>query len=105
MAKTNRGPERIREYVLSVKHRGLRWADVGPTLRGWVAEGVPEHPQDGSLTQLDELMDWELGSARIVFEGGEPMPRQPVRNDRAVAALRQIAAAAQEAADALEADR
>lgn len=103
MAKTEKGPDRICGYILSVKRRGLTWGEIGPTLRGWLADGVPEHPQDGSLTQLDDLMGWELGSARAVFEGGEPRPRQGATNDRAIAALRQIAAAAAEAADALEA--
>lgn len=103
--KVSNGSERIRASIREVKATGVTWEVIGSTLRGWESDGVPDHPQDGPLSDLDALKDWEPGSARAVLLGGQPTPRKPTKTDQTIEALRRIAELAEEAAAALEEDR
>lgn len=102
---TAEGAEKLKGHIEDLKRTGLKWREVGSTLRSYL-DRVPDNPQDSTLAQLDRLKGWKVGSARAVFDGGDPIPAdetQPlVVNDRAVALMRRIAALADEAADLLE---
>lgn len=103
---TQRGRERLRDCIMEIKRSGLSWAEIGSTLRSYAENGVPANPQDATLARLDRLMGWKPGSSRVMLDGGEPTPADPVPpheiNDRAVALMRRVASLANEAADLLE---
>lgn len=103
---TAAGGTKLQMYIQALKRSGLSWDEIGSTLRSYSEKGVPGNPQDGTLVRLDGLMGWRPGSARAVFDGGEPVPIDPpdptVVNDRVVALIRRIGALANEAADLLE---
>lgn len=92
--------ERLREFVAEyINREGLRAVDVGSTLRG-IAEGRgATSPTRATLRKIDDLLEWEPGSAKRVLDGGDPTPRNSGNLDPAVVALTEII---EETADALQ---